>query len=503
MSLESYDIDIEYSVPDYEESCYNYDLDLVKNNSYMILREDQLLKERESVISEAMEHLFLERDDAILALIHFSWSMDRLKDDWYNDVDLSKVRCGIELSEGNKQNLMKKGVKGGNKECLVCFAPKDETFSALKCGHNFCGDCWKDYLTVKADDVLVCLSTPCPQSGCQLIVPEALFMKYIESKEVRERFNKSVLRNFTGYNSDIRICPGITCNICIKCDSYASKEIVCSCGTVFCFKCGKESHRPCSCEIIEKWEYRSKSDTDNDKWLKANTKTCPHCKQRIEKSQGCNYMHCNKSAGGCGNAFCYVCEVDWAKHSQDHFKCNMYTPEIKEKEDEATQLKAELARYKFYFDRFMNYTQAIRFADKLYPKLDTLIDSMINIKLLPLAELEFLKEALRTVISAKRTLKYTYIFGYYLKDGNEKKLFEYSQSFLERNADNLHQLIEQDSLMKIIAEENFEQFNKQFTDFKNNVVNLCFATTKYQKNLMNEIETSMIHLLDDKLLNVK
>ena len=41
-------------------------------------------------------------------------------------------------------------------------------------------------------------------------------------------------------------------------------------------------------------------------------------------------------------------------------------------------------------------------------------------------ELEFLKEALETVIKSKRVLKNTYIFGYYLKDGNEKKLFEYS-----------------------------------------------------------------------------
>jgi hypothetical protein len=62
-------------------------------------------------------------------------------------------------------------------------------------------------------------------------------------------------------------------------------------------------------------------------------------------------------------------------------------------------------------------------------------------------------------------------------------------------------MIEQDSLLKIVAEENYESFNKKFTEFKNTIVNLGFATTKYKKNLVNEIESTMMHLLDDNLLN--
>lgn len=482
---------------DYEDfdTFNSNDLSLQKTNSYMILKEDQLLKEREKIIKETIELISLGRDEAILVLIFFNWSIDSIQDKWFDDVGKNSIKCGIKLKENNKLSK--------SKECLICFTPYSSSFKSLKCNHNFCADCWNEYLSVKIEDFLTCLSSTCPQSGCNLIVPESIFQNLLLDKKLKERLNKAVLKNFVGYNSDIKICPGASCNNSIKCDSYLSKEIICECGTVFCFKCNKEAHRPCDCNIISKWEIRSKSDSDNEKWITANTKSCPHCRAKIEKSQGCNYMLCVKEVGGCGKAFCYVCEVDWEKHAKDHFKCNMYTPEIKEKENQANQLKAELQRYKFYFDRYMNYSSAVKFAEKLIPAIEIIQKKLMTNKGLPLSELNFLKEALQTVISSKRTLKNSYVFGYYLKDGNEKKLFEYSQSFLERNSDNLHMLIEGDSLKKIIDEESFDSFQKKFIEYKNNIVNLCQATTTYQKNLMNDIETNMMHLIDENLLENK
>jgi ariadne-1 len=482
---------------EYEESdaLNTPDLSLQKTNSYMILKEDQLLKEREKIIKEAMEFISLDRDEAILVLIFFNWSMDNIHDKWFDDVEKNSIKCGIKLIDNIDNKKLSK-----SKDCLICFQPYDTTFKSLKCNHNFCADCWNEYLSVKIEDFLTCLSSTCPQAGCNLIVTESFFQHLLTDKKSKERFNKAVLKNFVGYNSDIKICPGVSCNNSVKCDSYLSKEIKCECGTVFCFKCNKEAHRPCDCNIINKWEIRSKSDSENDKWIKANTKCCPHCNNKIEKSQGCNFMLCVKQVGGCGKAFCYVCEVDWEKHSQDHFKCNMYTPEVKEKENQANKIKLELQRYKFYFDRYMNYSSAVKFAEKLMPTLENMIHKLMSNKGLPLSELNFLKEALQTVISSKRTLKNSYVFGYYLKDGNEKKLFEYSQSFLERNSDNLHMLIEGESLKNIISQDNYDAFQKNFIEYKNKIINLCQATTTYQNNLMNDIEINMMHLIDEKLL---
>jgi len=497
-----YEYDNEYYIDAYSQSG-NCTPTLFRQSSFFYLKEDEMIGERDKQIEKTMEYCCLTRNDAILVLIFYNWSIERIQDNWYDNVELNKINSGIELREADKKALDKQGIKGNNDYCLICYSPKDESFESLKCKHYFCADCWKEFLLVKLEDVLVCLTSTCPQKGCSLIIPESLFLKHLSTKETKDKFIKIMLRNFTAQNSLLKFCPDPKCNICIKSDSNIAKDITCLCSSVFCFKCGKESHRPCTCEIYSIWEQRSKSNTDNDKWLMANTKTCPHCKQRIEKNQGCNYMLCNKKAGGCGKAFCYVCEIDWEQHSKDHFNCNKYTPEIKAKESAAEKLKAEIARYQFYFDRFVNYANAVKFAEKLKPKIMTRIDSIMNIKSLPLSELEFLKEALETVIKSKRVLKNTYIFGYYLKDGNEKKLFEYSQSFLERNSDNLHQMIEQDTFIKIVSEESYSAFNKKFTEFKNTIVNLVFATMKYQNNLLNEIETTMLHLLDENLLYKK
>lgn len=498
--FDNYEYNSEYYIDPYSDAS-EYSFPLSKQNSFSFLKEDELFDERNKSIERAMEFCCLDRNDAILVLIFYNWSIEKIEDNWYDNVELNVIKCGIETSEEDKKSLIKMGIKGNNEFCLICYTPRDKTFESLNCNHYFCSDCWKEFLHVKVEDILTCLSTTCPQKDCNLIIPESFFLNYITTKEVKDKFIKALLRNFTGHNSGIKFCPDLTCNICIKCDSTVAKEITCLCSNVFCFKCGKESHRPCTCEIYSIWEQKIKSETDNYKWIQANTKTCPHCYLKIEKSQGCNYMLCSQMAGGCGKAFCYICEGDWAKHSQDHFKCNMYTPEVKAKETHVEKLKSDLLRHKFYFDRFMNYKNAVIFAEKLRPKISNMIDSIMNIKSLPLSEVEFLKEALNTVIKSKRTLKNTYVFGYYLKDGNEKKLFEYSQSFLERNSDNLHQMIEQDTFLKIVSEESYSVFNKKFTEYKNTIVNLCFATMKYQNNLLNEIEATMIHLLDENLLN--
>jgi ariadne-1 len=129
----------------------------------------------------------------------------------------------------------------------------------------------------------------------------------------------------------------------------------------------------------------------------------------------------------------------------------------------------------------------------LIPVIENKINYLIKVKLLSLLELDFLNEALNTVISSKTTLKYSYVFGFYIDPkSSQKNLFEFSQSFLEKNANKLHQLLEETSINEIISEENFELSNNLLIDFKNKIVNLNYATAKYRKNLLDDIENTMM-----------
>lgn len=63
---------------------------------------------------------------------------------------------------------------------------------------------------------------------------------------------------------------------------------------VFCFKCKHlGSHRPATCEDVVSWE--DKADRNGGataSYLASNTKPCPKCSTRIERSSGCNKVIC-------------------------------------------------------------------------------------------------------------------------------------------------------------------------------------------------------------------
>ena len=488
----NYEVDEDYTIKETHDTF----------NGVVLLKEDQLINERDHTINEAMEALGMGRDDSILALIYYNWSYEKLSENWFADVDLNTIKAGIKLSPQLKKKMESEGVESNGENCLVCFEEKNEDFACLSCGHMFCKDCWRDYLQEKCVDFYTVMTTKCPQAGCTNIVYEKFFLKYLEDPTSKIRFDKALKKNYTDSNDDIKTCPNPNCNVFIKCFDHIPKDVECICGTTFCFKCYHDSHRPCSCFMFEKWEKKNASESLDDKWVKANCKECPHCHQKIERSQGCNYMLCDKKAGGCGKAFCYVCEVDWAKHSQDHFNCNKYTDTVKNKEKIANKLKETLKRYTFYFDRYMNYNQAVKLChSKLKPSLIEKMDLLTTLKNLPRSELKFIDDAFQAVVKGKRCLKNTYIFGYYLKDNKSKELFEFSQGYLEKNADTLHQLIEQDGINNILQHDDYEVWNKMFQDFRNRVLNLTNATVKYQGNLLLEIENNYANDIDQSLLN--
>jgi ariadne-1 len=98
----------------------------------------------------------------------------------------------------------------------------------------------------------------------------------------------------------------------------------------------------------------------------------------------------------------------------------------------------------FYFERYNNHNRSEKHAKKLLPKIDQKVEQLHDVKSYPLAELEFLKQGLQEVIRCRQVLKWTYAYGFYLKDLKMKDLFEFQQENLEKNCDYLHELAEKD-----------------------------------------------------------
>lgn len=149
-------------------------------------------------------------------------------------------------------------------------------------------------------------------------------------------------------NLTIKFCPGVDCDKCIQSPNTFLKEVTCTCGTVFCFRCKEPVHRPCECGDTRAWKELVEKEQANAQWLSIHTKICPWCNKHVERSTGCNFMSC-----ACGKSFCYVCSRPWEPDHKDHFKCNIYKPGDKEKETLEKE-KSILQKLNFYCEKYLS-----------------------------------------------------------------------------------------------------------------------------------------------------
>lgn len=67
---------------------------------------------------------------------------------------------------------------------------------AADCGHKFCKDCWKQYLTFKIRDEGVAEAISCPESDCEIIVDDVAVLKLVEDKDVRDKYQHLMTDSF-------------------------------------------------------------------------------------------------------------------------------------------------------------------------------------------------------------------------------------------------------------------------------------------------------------------
>lgn len=80
------------------------------------------------------------------------------------------------------------------------------------------------------------------------------------------------------------------CVLQVDSDPYVEPE--CPCGMSFCFKCSRQPHSPCTCQMWNLWDEKINGDSETRNWLAANTKPCPKCSKPVEKNGGCNLVVC-------------------------------------------------------------------------------------------------------------------------------------------------------------------------------------------------------------------
>ncbi|XP_037912727.1 E3 ubiquitin-protein ligase lubel isoform X2 [Hermetia illucens] len=208
-------------------------------------------------------------------------------------------------------------------ECELCTGtyPMNQIVSMLKCTHQCCKECAKNYFTIQITDRSI---TDCNCPFCktpELHDPDIneddileyfsnldIFLKNIVDEEVHELFQRKI--------RDRTLMQDPTFKWCVQCSSgfFArpkQKRLICpDCGSVTCAQCRKpweKQHEGITCDQFQEW----KENNDPEKQaegvalhLKLHGIDCPKCKFRFSLARGgCMHFTCTQ----CKYEFCYGC----------------------------------------------------------------------------------------------------------------------------------------------------------------------------------------------------
>eukprot|EP00730_Choanoeca_flexa_P004872 TRINITY_DN11828_c0_g1_i1.p1 TRINITY_DN11828_c0_g1~~TRINITY_DN11828_c0_g1_i1.p1 ORF type:complete len:537 (+),score=42.57 TRINITY_DN11828_c0_g1_i1:170-1780(+) len=179
--------------------------------------------------------------------------------------------------------------------CMICLdnAPEGQ-YTTCSHDHTVCSECLVRCLDMRLahPDHLTDHPRSCP-GHCQEVIPPETFVAVGIGNYLPRLFPLEQ----TYANPKVTPCPN--CNAIVTCRNLNQPQVRCQdCSTSFCFYHGLD-HQGRHCPIPRESAYRRFRSW---LWLRANTRECPNCHNRIQKNGGCPHMTCR-----CGYEMCWRC----------------------------------------------------------------------------------------------------------------------------------------------------------------------------------------------------
>jgi len=480
-----------------------------RKSVFECLDEASVSRKAEALVIQTSSLLSLSTHEAKALLRFYKWDENRLNDEWFSEEDKVRDKVGLLLEDRDKASGEGTSTSAQGAVdpslCGICFEnfPEDDMF-AMECGHGFCRSCWNSYSQTAIDEGPSCLQLRCIQPSCNKLVTEDVMLSLVQDAARRDKYKQFWLRSFVEESRKLKWCTAPGCSMVLKCfDCPASDtplDVRCDCGHLFCFTCGEETHRPATCSMREKWIIKNSAESENLNWILANSKPCPKCKRPIEKNYGCMHMTC----AVCKHEFCWLCLGPWSEHGErtgGFYSCNKYKSKDKSRGADRKRrdfARASLERYMHYFERWnankASCSKARETLDRFRGLEDLLTQVSTNTRT-PMSQLAFIPEACKQVIECRKTLMWTYTYGYYNFDkekaGNMKEFFEFLQGDAEYSLELLHNCVEVD-LHKFVDAENCGDVSKgEFNEFRSKLTGLTKVTRDYFEKLVFELENGL------------
>ena len=204
----------------------------------------------------------------------------------------------------SKVNIRSEQIKRSSM-CNICYEDfTPDLLMKLPCGHFFCRNCIRAYLTAEITEGRV-LKIKCCDSECSYEFDDMTIHEIIET-DLFNKYKKFKRTKEIESDPTARWCPNSLCGSVVYSNNILGQYLKCNlCQTEICYLCNQEWHPKKTCEQA--------SDVNYQFWARGkNIQQCPKCRRRIEKESGCNHMICIS----CSYEWCWLCR---AQYSDMHF----------------------------------------------------------------------------------------------------------------------------------------------------------------------------------------
>lgn len=433
---------------------------------FKVFEPADIQHQQDEMINEVNMILDLSKEDAAILLRHFRWNKERLLEDYMDRRDKVLEAAGLLSTSSIPPQLE---VIPGFVCDICCEEDNDLASFAMKCGHRYCVNCYRHYLSQKIKSEGEAARIQCPADGCGRIL-DSRSLDLLVATELVERYRELLNRTYVEDKDVFKWCPGPDCPNAVEC-SVKKKDldkvvptVECRCGFRFCFGCPNPDHQPAPCSLVNRWLKKCADDSETANWISANTKECPKCNSTIEKNGGCNHMTCRK----CKYEFCWMCMGPWSEHGTSWYNCNRYEEKSgSEARDAQAKSRTSLERYLHYYNRYANHEQSAKLDKDIAIKTEKKMVQLQTASGMSWIEVQYLNSASQALQTCRQTLKWTYAFAFYLARNNLTEIFEDNQKDLEMAVENLSEMFEKpiqelsDSNLKVDIMDRTSYCNKR------------------------------------------
>eukprot|EP01116_Phalansterium_solitarium_P024978 TRINITY_DN933_c0_g1_i1.p1 TRINITY_DN933_c0_g1~~TRINITY_DN933_c0_g1_i1.p1 ORF type:complete len:676 (+),score=229.88 TRINITY_DN933_c0_g1_i1:136-2163(+) len=475
---------------DYDENLVDEELGLgvesQPDKSFEVMSRKDIISKQEAALEQVSGVTGLPLPSCRILLRHYRWDTMKALSDWSDTPAKVLKAVGLPSTELEPQGRRSAG-SGRQRACDICLDDDvpASLLSAMACGHSFCNECWRGYLSVAVAEkqpVITCPgAAPDGKARCSIVVDELLVVRLLRDPAAEQRYVTMLMDSYVEDNPAVRWCPQAGCDNALLLNEVShvrNEAVACTCGCVFCFRCLQAEHRPATCQMAQEWHAMNSGADDslNVNLIASISRPCPRCQAAVEKNGGCNHMNCVK----CRFHFCWQCMGKFGSGEnggQDGYhnhKCNGFF-----QEDDITKSQVdELKKFEWYSERFNTHAKSraaeMKLADK--SRLEPVLKYLIDTHGMSWVSAQYYAAAVERLVRNRAALMASYTFGYFRAKRCawvNKAIFEE----LQRDMENKTELLA--GLLQRSATEPASLFDQQ-----QSVINTTKLAERLHENLL-------------------